>query len=308
MALGLYRRIAARHPEAERVLCLPQAFVDLPLEPGLFHRVRGLSLTERKDFRGITQLTRWLRSEKFGRAYLLPTSVRSALPFFFAGIPERIGFASRANRWLLTTPTPWPGVASGRHKAEQYESLVATAAVAGSRPPPVTRERQILLAPGASIELREWPLYEALVPALRAQYPDYEIAITGTHHEERVQALARDLRPQGVKNLVGKTSLPELLSHCARAALVIANDSGVAHFAATLSGAPTVVLFGPGDPRYVKPQGDSVVVVRNENLSCSPCESATCRGPHGYQACLKTVSVDQVMTAVQTILGKPQAA
>ena len=66
----------------------------------------------------------------------------------------------------------------------------------------------------------------------------------------------KNVSDPGVEDWIERTTLPELVSLCRRASLVIANDSGVAHLAATLAGASTLVLFGPGDPDYIRPLGD----------------------------------------------------
>jgi ADP-heptose:LPS heptosyltransferase len=52
----------------------------------------------------------------------------------------------------------------------------------------------------------------------------------------------------------------------------VGNDSGVSHLSAFL-GLPTVVLFGPSDPKRWAPVGVDVRIVGPENrgLECTPC-------------------------------------
>ena len=52
----------------------------------------------------------------------------------------------------------------------------------------------------------------------------------------------------------------------ARAGAYVGNDSGVTHLAAA-SGAPTIALFGPTDPRLWAPVGPNVQVVRGRTMS-----------------------------------------
>lgn len=61
--------------------------------------------------------------------------------------------------------------------------------------------------------------------------------------------------------LLHAESLVELARSLAGARLYIGNDSGVSHLAAAV-GCPTVVLFGPTDPRVWAPRGGHVTVVR----------------------------------------------
>jgi ADP-heptose:LPS heptosyltransferase len=51
----------------------------------------------------------------------------------------------------------------------------------------------------------------------------------------------------------------------ARAGAYVGNDSGVTHLAAA-SGAPTIALFGPTDPRVWAPLGPRVEVIRGATM------------------------------------------
>lgn len=81
--------------------------------------------------------------------------------------------------------------------------------------------------------------------------------------------------------------------------LFISNDSGPMHMAAT-TGVPTVAIFGPTNPVWVKPWGVKHKIVRL-GLPCSPCfryspKPLRCVANLDY-ACLKNISVDQVYDA-----------
>ena len=78
----------------------------------------------------------------------------------------------------------------------------------------------------------------------------------------------------------------------------------MAHLSATLAGARTLVLFGPGNPKYIAPQGSKVIpVVADRQPACSPCEKPYCRAPFGYQKCLKDISVETVLKRIETALA-----
>lgn len=302
MALSLYGEIRAQYPQAHITIAIPEALRQFPLE-GLVDEVRPLDLRERKTFRGMLSLSQWLRREPYDLAFVLPDTFRATLPFFLARVPVRRGFSSMANRWLLTEGKPWPGVEAGTHKSRQYLSLVSSHSQPEKMKTAVVRDKSIVVAAGASISLREWPYYRELCERLRKKFPEHRVQLVGTAGETRLAALASSLAGTGVENLLGKTTLPELLDLTSRAALVIANDSGVAHVAAH-AGAPVLALFGPGDPRYVRPLGEKVHIVRNATLTCSPCESSVCRAPHGYQECLRSLTVESVLAEVDSMLGK----
>ena len=84
----------------------------------------------------------------------------------------------------------------------------------------------------------------------------------------------------------------------------VGNDSGVSHLSAFL-GLPTVVIFGPSDPKRWAPMGTSVRIVgpdtRNEGLECKPCfenpdESCDTRD------CMINLSPNRVLNALIEII------
>jgi heptosyltransferase-3 len=63
--------------------------------------------------------------------------------------------------------------------------------------------------------------------------------------------------------------LTEVAALLARCDLYVGNDSGPSHLAA-LTGAPTLALFGPTDPRRWRPLGPRVTVLRRQPLEQLP--------------------------------------
>ena len=105
------------------------------------------------------------------------------------------------------------------------------------------------------------------------------VALTGGPMEAAVCAEIAAKVP-GTVNRCGE-SLVEALRHMKKAALVIANDSGLAHLARA-AGCPTLILFGP-TPSTVhelehEPHCEAVAL---PDLGCAPCSA------HGHQVCPK---------------------
>lgn len=231
----------------------------------------------------------------------LPASLSSAYYLWRAKIKTRVGFAELAAEVFLTTALRWKGRSSGLHKSALYLSLLEL--LTGKAYPLLNpevkearREKKILLGPGASLPLREWPYYLELCDLIAQRFPDYALEIVGAPTDQKWRFILR--RAKHAKrwiDRIGDTSLAQLKETCSKASLVIANDSGLAHVAATLCGAPTLVLFGPGDPAYIAPAGSHVICVRDAELPCSPCESAVCIAPYGYQRCLRNISAEKVL-------------
>jgi heptosyltransferase-2 len=307
MARGAYAALRRQYHSAHIVLVAPEGVAGLKY-PEYFDDVQIIA--GRKSSRGIFRLARQLKLGKFDLAVLMTASLRGAFPFFLARIPRRVGFKSDGCGIFLTGGQPWEGVFRGRHKAEVYSGLAEF--VTGVMPPrdltpPLepapARENLVILAPGASIALREWPHVAALIAYLRRAYPQFRVALVGGPNEIKWRDLLRSEIAAGAEDWIGKTTLTELVELCRRAKLVVANDSGVGHVAASLAQAPTLVLFGPGNPAYIKPVGPLVYEVWVDKLACRPCEKSYCRAPYGHQQCLQALSIDEVARHIAMILG-----
>ena len=96
--------------------------------------------------------------------------------------------------------------------------------------------------------------------------------------------------------------LLQIVSVCARARWIIANDTGIAHVAAAC-GRPLVVLCGPTDARRVKPLGPQVRALQARD-GCLNCYAKTCRHADAPQclariepACVARLLLDDACTA-----------
>lgn len=293
MAMEFYQSLRAHYPKAHITWLLKESLQSLSTY-GLADEVLLLPQTAKA-----------LALKKFDLAISLPATLRATVLFFSARIPNRVGFSQDGNELFLTAHKKWEGRKTKKHKADLYLELFEF--ISSHKPtkrlrPTSSQERQkkIVIAPGASIRLREWPYYEALTDKILEAYPEYSLSFVGASESEAWHEILKNKKR--VTDLIGKTSLEELRKECESAALVIANDSGTAHIAATLAEAKTLVLFGPGDPNYIAPRGE-VYPVRLEGLPCSPCEKPYCQAPYGYQACLRNLKVETVFSKVAKALN-----
>lgn len=310
MAIPLYARLRAYFPDAQIVFLGPNALSELKLSE-YFDRTIHFSRSSMKAAGGYLRLACTLRWESFDLAIGLPFSVSSALLLLLSGASRRIAFAERAAGWLLTDVVPWTGRGSGQHKSQLYLQLAHILGIPRDNAallPPVAKKNQvrvlpqIVLAPGASIELREWPYYPQLAQALQKAIPGFRLVMIGSVGEKKWSKRFRDYGIQ-CDDRIGQTSLHEVIDLCSKSSLVIANDSGVAHLSGTLARAKTLVIFGPGDPEYVLPIGPQVHPIHVDGLRCRPCESARCYARYGEKACLNTLGVKQVFDCVLELLG-----
>jgi heptosyltransferase-2 len=93
-------------------------------------------------------------------------------------------------------------------------------------------------------------------------------------------------------NLIGRTTLGELIGVLAACDAFLSNDSGAMHLAAAL-GRPVVAIFGPTDERATAPEGDHDVLTAD--VFCRPCMLRDCPIDH---RCMKRITADRVAESI----------
>ena len=109
------------------------------------------------------------------------------------------------------------------------------------------RDRRLLIHPGASREIKRWPLenWARLGHALAGKF-DCGIALTGDRSEHSLALQIAAAMKMPVENLAGRLSLTELAQAQSRALAFLSGDTGPYHLALAV-GCPTVTLFAPTD-------------------------------------------------------------
>jgi len=155
----------------------------------------------------------------------------------------------------------------------------------------------VVMHPGAAWEHKRWPveLHAELAGRLTRDL-GATVFVTGSNSERE---LAERVMTRGARGRVvaGEYDLLLLAALLELADVYVGADTGITHLA-TLVGTPTVVLFGPGDPRRFGPPRASDVVVYHRQ-DCSPCSQTTCDRD---SACMRAITVDEVEAAVRRFL------
>jgi ADP-heptose:LPS heptosyltransferase len=168
-----------------------------------------------------------------------------------------------------------------------------------------SRKPLVAIAPGGAknvlVEspLRRWPLgfYRLLAESLLER--GYEVVVTGGPADSWV---SQGFAGLDLINVVGQTSLIDLLAVYGASAGVVTHDSGPLHMA-MLAGTPTVALFGPTMPRHFVPKGKPVTVLwGGKDLPCRPCYDGKRYAPCSDNLCMKQISVAEVVKALEDIV------
>ena len=246
-----------------------------------------------------------------GRHYdagiLFTNSTRSTLEFWLAGIARMVGFKGTLRSALVEqiTPEQKPGTPP-EHQALKYLRLASHCGAAADSPtlfapdePPEAADPPVIgICAGAEYgPAKRWPLerYAEAIQLVSGQHPEIRWQLFGAPGEKAMGEQLSDLI-QGVThdNLVGKTTLTELVAALRRCKLLVTNDTGTMHLAAAL-GVPTVSIFGSTEPILTGPLGDHHTIIRH-HLPCSPCFKREC--PFGHYDCMTKITPAQVANTV----------
>jgi ADP-heptose:LPS heptosyltransferase len=140
--------------------------------------------------------------------------------------------------------------------------------------------------------------YAELAKRVLARRPDALVLLTGAPGERAgLDELAAAVADPRCVNVAGRLAFRDLVALYDRALVMVSNDSGPAHFAATTR-MPTVVLFGPETPALYGSLGPGAALFAG--LHCSPCVTAWNhrKTPCSDAACLRAIGVDAVFDAM----------
>ena len=115
---------------------------------------------------------------------------------------------------------------------------------------------------------KNWPpaKYVEFFTVLSKTHPELELVLVGSNEETKwIKQGILDRLPPSVRplDLSGRTSIRDVLQILRRARLLVCGDSGVMHLG-TMTGTPTVSLFGPTDERRTGPfnMGERALIIR----------------------------------------------
>jgi heptosyltransferase-2 len=328
MAQSLFRCLAAEHPgvvidvlapEWCRPLLARMPEVRLALAMPIGHG--ELALGKRR------RLGHELRAQAYDQAIVLPNSFKSALVPLFARIPLRTGWRGEMRGWLLNDcrdldkkryplmvqrfaalayapghvlPDPLPAPRL-QQDVEQARALRERFGLAASR-------SVIGLCPGAEFgPAKQWPArhYAALAGAMVSE--GRQVWLFGSARDAAVAEAIIDAVDPAQRahchNLCGATSLGEAVDLLGECALVVSNDSGLMHVAASL-GRPLVVPYGSTSAAFTPPLGTRAKLL-SLDLPCSPCFKREC--PLQHLDCLNRLEPAQVLAAARELLATSES-
>lgn len=195
----------------------------------------------------------------------------------------------------------WTG--SLMHEHDYYMELVRRLGYKGPMPKqfvPVvdagaTLEKRIVFCNGGFGRMqtqKHWPHFNELARVLRLAYPEYKLIAVGNGTELRGCPVDMDC--------VGKLKMPETAQMLRSSCLVITTDTAVMHVADALE-CKTLALFGGTIVSKNGPINGTTTVAQSRQ-PCQPCQYTPRFESCADAACMRELSVGEVMGYVRNIL------
>jgi heptosyltransferase-2 len=256
-----------------------------------------------------------------GQVYYRDSAGASAVPDVGEGPVRREGDAIRAiphadgRGLLLTDGVPAVDKKHGLHHVDYYLQMLGGLGITGGDGRlnlALTKDEQagaaqqlgagtwVAVNPGASYgAAKRWipERFAAVADGLVREF-GVRIVLTGGPGEIEIGRDIAQAMQSASLNLIGRTSVRELMAVLNHCRLVVSNDSGPMHIAAAF-GVPLVAIFGPTDHTTTSPRADRCRIVRHP-VDCAPCMLRECPIDH---CCMTGISAEAVLAAARELWG-----
>ncbi|HWR89129.1 MAG TPA: glycosyltransferase family 9 protein [Dissulfurispiraceae bacterium] len=160
-----------------------------------------------------------------------------------------------------------------------------------------------VMSPGSGKQCKFWPpeRFGQVAILLQSHY-NARVVLTGHADEREIAEKIHSSSKCGVTNLVGETSIQELVELLRMSRICITNDTGVLHVAAVL-GIPTVAIFNMHlPPTWWFPDNENIIQLFSVT-ECSFCNKFICDS----KKCLDNITVDHVFRAASELISQPES-
>ncbi|OIN11103.1 glycosyltransferase family 9 protein [Oceanisphaera psychrotolerans] len=272
--------------------------------------------------RAYLDLWKQLRGRKFDVLLHMQAALRASLASLGVSAIHRLGFErerAKDGQWLFTNHKV---AATGEHVVEGFMGFGQALGLADLSPrwtlpvpeeaeqwatPYAERQPLLLICPAASKAYKNWTAEGYAALADHAHGKGMQVMLIGSpaRQERELAAKICNLTDNIAENLVGKTSLPQLLALIKSARLVVAPDTGPTHMA-TLMNTPVLGLYAHHNPQRTGPYycRDYVVSVYDEALLAEtgkPANELPWRTRVKDPAAMQRITIDRVVAQFDRI-------
>ena len=253
-------------------------------------------------------LAKKIKKHSYSTSIILPNSFKSAIIPWLANVPLRIGYNRELRLFLLNKKyslikhkdsmvNRYLKLADGSYSDSIRPSLLINRDLSdliGRKYLINNSKKNIVLCPEAEYgSAKRWPADKWMQLANFYNEKNYNIYFLGK--DKNLDIEYRDvLKTDSIISLLGKTSLEEATYLLSLVDLVITNDSGLMHIAASVN-TNLISIFGSSSPFYTPPLiNNQFGEVVYKALKCSPCFKREC--PLQHLNCLNDISAEEIFS------------
>ena len=311
-ALGAVR---AAFPDAEIVVAANPLTAELLLGHPACDRLLILDKRGRHSgLGGLWRFSREMRRGGFDLAILFQNAAEAAILAFAAGIPRRAGYRTDGRGIFLTHGVPVGTPERRLHHTDYYLHMLDRLGIhgGGGRLCLSCTSEETLWAeeilgmgewaavnPGAAYgSAKRWlPERFAETADRMAETYGLSIVLVGGPDEGPIgQDIEKAMKVRPL-NLIGKTTIRQMMAVLSRVRLMVTNDSGPMHVAAAFQ-VPIAAVFGPTDHTTTSPLTPFFRIIRKP-VDCAPCLKRRCPIDH---RCMDAVTVSDMLEAVEALV------
>jgi len=307
--------LRAHYPDAEIVLLANPLVAELfachpSVDRVMVYDKRGMH----RGFKGLWRMVSELRQQHFDGAILLQNAIEAAVLAICAGIPYRAGYTTDGRRLLLNYPVSVSAADKLLHHTVYYRQLLMRLGIAADEVPVslscsddekrwalqvLGSDNVITINPGAAYgSAKRWlPERFAEVADTLARRYNATIVLTGGPGEQEIGDDIAAAMNEPVLNMVGRTTVRQMMALLEHSRLLVSNDSGPMHVASAFA-VPIVAVFGSTDHTTTCPASDNVRIVRKAT-DCAPCLLRQCPTDH---RCMTAIAASDVICAATELL------
>jgi len=279
----------------------------------------------KRDFKKIYELWRKI-FRKYDLIFMLNKHKLFNIFSFFLGIKKRIGFDRFGEGTFLTYKIPYYG---RKHEIFYYLDLLKALNIEPNyedhkmdiflseddtyfakkffKKYELEKKKVITIAPGgaknvaADDDIRRWPVENYIMLIKKIKRQNIKVILIGGKEDKSIEQ--KILKEVDCLSLIGKSNLKQSAAIMNLSDLVICNDSGPMHLAASVN-KYIISIFGPTSPIEKAPLHKESISLWNP-VGCNPCFDLWGRYPKNCpynKKCLKSITPEIVFQAILKLL------
>ena len=264
------------------------------------------------------KISKQLKDNNYSTAIILTNTFKSAIIPWIMNIPKRIGYKTELRSILLTKS--YKLIKHEDSMVNRYLKLIDSSFDKTFRPylnldPDIIRKyknkyipndtkKNVILCPEAEFgDTKRWPQKKWISIAKYFKDENHNVFFVGKDIESS-KAYEEIIDDILITSLIGKTTLKDVAYIMSCADLVVTNDSGLMHLAASL-GINLISIYGSSSPFYTPPlMKENHGEIIYKHVECSPCYKKKCPLTDDLNLkCLESITSEEVIKKSKKYLG-----